>query len=111
MRGTTLVEVLIAVLVFAIGALAFAGSWAVVLRGGRAAYAAADGAVSANTRMARLAARQCASLAPGSDTRPSGVTETWSVHSSSPGTALARIELRFPRRSTGEDIEVLLACG
>ena len=77
-RGFTLIELMVAMIIFVIGILALASTTAVTTRhmGGGAQMALA--ASTAQARFERLRAEACETIAAGS-AESRGITETWTV--------------------------------
>jgi len=76
--GMTLVEAMVAVVVFGIGVLGLAGTAAVVTRQMGAGSRVASATVLARSRIERLSAQDCTKLASGSAS-VSGFSEQWTV--------------------------------
>lgn len=76
--GFTIVELIVAMVVFAIGVLGLAATTATVARLMGSASRQTIAATVAQSRIENLRARSCASLASGSET-VRGVTSTWTV--------------------------------
>ena len=94
-RGTSLIEILIALTILSIGLLGLVGASAMVNRmlGQGRSSTVTMGYAERRLELLRAGARDsagCASLAGGSATLPGGMTERWSV---SPGIRSAGIEV------------------
>ena len=76
--GLTLVEVVVAMLVFSVGALGLAAGSAVIIRQMAASQARMHSASSARSRAEQFSGSECASLSSGED-RKQGVRSTWQV--------------------------------
>ena len=76
--GFTIVELIVAIMVFSIGVLGLAATTATVARLMGSASRQTIAAAVAQSRIEKLRATSCASLASGSET-VRGVTSTWSV--------------------------------
>ena len=107
--GFTIIEILVAVVVIAVGLLALAGSSTLVLRmladGRRTTVAIqrAEHRLEELRRQARMAAPGCLALAPGSAAGPGGTSERWEV-SPGPGATVLRVIVSWPtRRGTRAD--------
>jgi len=77
-RGFTLVEVMVAIVVMAVGVLGLAGSAAVMTRQLSSGSRMARATVIARSRVEQLTAQDCTKLASGSAIS-SGVSEQWLV--------------------------------
>ncbi|NUQ20772.1 MAG: prepilin-type N-terminal cleavage/methylation domain-containing protein [Gemmatimonadaceae bacterium] len=77
-RGFTIVELLVAMMVFAVGVLGLAATTATVARLMGSASRQTIAATVAQSRIEKLRARSCAALASGSET-VRGVTSSWTV--------------------------------
>jgi len=77
-RGFTLVEAMVAVMVFAVGALGLAGSAAVMTRQMGAGSRLARATIIARSRVEQMSAQDCTKLASGTAST-SGFTEQWMV--------------------------------
>lgn len=78
-RGFTLVELLVALLVFDVALLAFAADAAVLVRLRGAAMRRDAGRFAAVSRLARLRASGCPAPSAGQDSSLAGVHEYWRV--------------------------------
>jgi type II secretion system protein I len=76
-RGVTLVEVLVAIVVFTIGALSLAGASAVVARRLHLAQGRSLAAHIVSSRMAWVGANRCSAATSGSQDHSAGVRESW----------------------------------
>jgi prepilin-type N-terminal cleavage/methylation domain-containing protein len=76
--GLTLVEVVVAMLIFSVGALGLAAGSAVIIRQMAASQARMHSASSARSRAEQFSGSECASLSNGED-RNQGVRSTWQV--------------------------------
>jgi len=77
-RGVTLIEVVVALLILAVGGLALAGSAGVTLRRMSDSSRAAAAASAARRRTEESFSRSCTELSSGSERTP-GVRSEWSV--------------------------------
>ena len=78
-RGATLVELLVALLLFDIALLSLAAVSAAAVRRVGEAGRRNRAAIAATSRVEWLASRQCLSIPPGTLQLESGVTETWAT--------------------------------
>jgi prepilin-type N-terminal cleavage/methylation domain-containing protein len=109
--GVTLVEVVVAILVLSVGALALAGSAAVMARR-MAESARAGAAVSVGRTRAELSfATRCAALADG-DERLLGVRSEWSIAAAAASADISqRITHRTPRGDHFDEFLTAAPCG
>lgn len=116
-RGFTLAEVLVAIMILSVGVLAIAASSGSVYRMLGYGKLSTEAAHVASTRlellrrMANSTAPRCTSLANGTDTAMTGITETWTVS----GTGLSRTVLVVVATPTGhgpahDSISAVLDC-
>lgn len=77
-RGFTLIEVMVAMVLLAVGLLALASGSVAVMRQMRSGNKAAVAAMVAQTRMERLRSKGCSNLSSGSATTM-GMPEKWTV--------------------------------
>ncbi len=78
-RGFSVVEVLVALVLIAVGLLGMAGSAALALRTASAAARQQSAVQLATTRLARLTAAGCASAADGATSDDGSVREDWTI--------------------------------
>lgn len=78
-RGFTVVEVLVALIVVAVGLLGVAGSSAIALRAASAAVREQAAVSRARTRLALIESTGCASAASGELHVAAGLTDQWTV--------------------------------
>lgn len=115
--GFTIIEILVAVLVMAVGLIALTGSSAAVTRmlgaGRRTSLAtqAAERRLEQLRLTARRSATGCFALASGSVASPEGMTERWEV-TRRPGVVLVRVVTSWPtgRGSSADTVATAIAC-
>ncbi len=111
--GTTLVELIIALVVITVGLLALAGAAAVVARETAAGRREATLAELARTRLERLTSTPCELLVPGT-TNADGITEHWAVGAGRNGTRRLLITVAAPAPGsagrTVRRLERIVAC-
>lgn len=78
-RGFTVVEVLLALIIVAVGLLGVAGTSAIALRASSAASREQSAIARARTRLALLESAGCGSAASGERQLAPGLRERWSV--------------------------------
>lgn len=78
-RGFTLVEVLVALVVVAVGLLGVAGSSAIALRAANAAVREQAAVSRARTRLALIESAGCVGAASGEHRVAAGLSDKWSV--------------------------------
>jgi len=110
-RGFTLIEVVVSIVLFAVGALALAGSAAITLRQMSDSWRSAAAASVARTRAETAFSESCAALTAGNQRSP-GVRSTWSFTPGPQSTEL-RQQLTYGTRSGDHTDEFLTAvpCG
>ena len=101
--GTTLVELLVALVIITVGLLALAGAAAVVARETAAARREAALAWRARTQLERLTSRPCSVLADGTAT-DDGITERWTVSPARNGTRRIAVTVEAPSAGTARRI-------
>ena len=112
-RGFALVEVVLALVLLAVGALALVGATGMALRSANAADSQSAAATAARNRVEMLAARQCATLADsaGADSA-TAIRERWTVTASRNGTRLVTDSVTYAdqtgRRTIG--LERVVVC-
>src|SRR6185436_7692637 len=89
--GFTIVELLVAVVILAIGVLGLAGTSAVVLQQMTGGNTQMLGAQMAASRFERMAGRKCTGFATSGVRYSRGVTETWSYSAGENGTMVASV--------------------
>ena len=77
-RGFTIIELLVAVVIFSVGLLALAGTASVILTTLTSTQSRTIAAGVAESRFERIRATACVSRASGS-TRTRGITESWTL--------------------------------
>lgn len=77
-RGFTIIELLVAVVIFSVGLLALAGTSSVILTSLTSTQSRTVAAGVAESRFERIRATACASRAAGSTTTR-GITESWTL--------------------------------
>ncbi len=90
-QGVTLIEVVIAILVFSIGGLGLAASAASIVRQLSANSLRVEAGLIARSRAESAHSSGCADLS-GGETRSAGIRSVWSVAGSLPATLDLRIE-------------------
>jgi prepilin-type N-terminal cleavage/methylation domain-containing protein len=109
-RGFTIVELLVAVILLAIGLLGLAGTSGVVLRQMTRGNAQSMGSQVAASRFEMLAGRLC-NATPTSGTATSrGVTESWSVTTAANETAIATVSVTMTGRKNAEAFSTVISC-
>ena len=108
--GLTLIEIVVAILVLSVGALAFAGSSAVMVRRLAESARGAAAASAARSRLESSFARACDVLTSGSE-QSFGVRSDWSVTGSG-RTSDIRQRITYPtlRGSRNEDFLTTAPC-
>lgn len=116
-RGLTLVEILIAIVVFAVGVLATASTGALVTRAladGRRMTTAALAGSSRIERLRHIAQAtdpRCSALAGGSATSQGWILERWSVTSMRRlRVVITTVTYRGPRGVRTDSIATVIAC-
>ncbi|NUO63289.1 MAG: prepilin-type N-terminal cleavage/methylation domain-containing protein [Gemmatimonadaceae bacterium] len=92
--GFTIVELMVAMMVFGIGVLGLAATTATVTRLMGSASRQTLAAAIAQSRIEKLRGTACASLASGSDT-VRGITSTWTVTTATRGVSISET-VSFP---------------
>lgn len=101
-RGLTLIEIVVAILILSVGALALAGSSAVMVRRMAESARGAAAASVARSRLESSFATQCTALSSGGELIL-GVQSDWSVSGSAKSTDI-RQRVTYPtRRGTHTD--------
>jgi Tfp pilus assembly protein PilV len=98
-RGSSLIEALIALVLFQFGMLALVATSAVAARDLAAAHRHARAQALATNRVEQLRARACPASVAGSMSWPGGLTEYW------------RVEASGTRRIISDSVELLLPRG
>ena len=112
-RGTSLVELLIALVIVTIGLLALAGAAAVVAREAGVSRREITVAAAARNRLERLASSPCRSLVDGANAS-GGITERWTISAASNG--MRRITVRAEAAAAGaraplvRQLDALVSC-
>jgi Tfp pilus assembly protein PilV len=102
MRGFTLIEALVALVLFQIAALALAATSAVAARDLAAANRHARAHLLAQDRVGRLRPGACLGPASGSQEHPGGLTEHWRVSADGPIRSVTdSVSLVLPGQRTG----------
>lgn len=109
-RGCSLVELLVAIVVFTTGALALAGSSALVLKKLSRAHVNVASAVAVSSRFVRLAATRCSALAPGNSQPSPGLMESWTAEPVGGGRARARVTMQFEPDAHLETVHATITC-
>jgi type IV pilus assembly protein PilV len=108
--GFSIVELLVAVVILAIGVLALAGTSAIVLRQMTGARTQTNASQIASSRIEYMSGMDCAGLAAsGSSTTP-GVTESWTVKAADNGTIQAEVSVTIRGRTSPEVFRTVIAC-
>jgi len=92
-HGLTLIEVIVAMLLFSVGALGMAAASAAITRQMTISLLRSRAAATARTRDEEAHATGCAGIASGSETRQ-GITSTWTVLQGMTASIDQRIERR-----------------
>ena len=97
-RGVTIVEMVVAIVVLAIGIIGLAGTAAMVARQMTGGAQQTVAATVAQTRFERLASVSCAALiaTPSGTSTFRGITESWTVIAGSNGTLRLDVTLSYP---------------
>lgn len=90
-RGFTVVEVLVALLVVAVGLLGVAGATAVALRASNAAIRERAATMRARSRLAMLEAGGCAGASSGERSLGASLVDRWTVAPAANGTRLVEV--------------------
>lgn len=100
--GFTLIETIVALVLFQFGMLALAGTSAVVARDLAAAQRSLRAQSLARNRVELLRAGPCPSPVRGSATIPGGLRENWSVEAAGPRRAIVdSVDFALPRGRRG----------
>ncbi len=91
--GFTLIEIMIAMFVLAIGLLGAAGVATTIISGNTLGKEITTATTLAQDKMEELKGTTYLSIAPGSDTQESIYTRTWTVTSDSPVTGMKTIDI------------------
>ncbi len=117
-QGFTILEVLVAVLVLAVGVIALVGSSALVTRmigqGKRDTRAAAIAEQRLETlrQQAYATTPACTALVGGTTAQPGGITDTWEVAGAGNSRTLRAIVTRRTNRGTARDTVItIIRCG
>jgi prepilin-type N-terminal cleavage/methylation domain-containing protein len=95
-RGVSIVEVLVALVLLAVGLLGVAGNAAIAVRGSGGAARERRAVQRAGDRLAALREQGCVVARSGTLTDPAAaLTEQWTVGSASSGAALVDVEVRW----------------
>jgi prepilin-type N-terminal cleavage/methylation domain-containing protein len=94
-RGFTVVEVLVALIVVAIGLLGVAGASALALRASSAALRERAATTRARTRLAMLDAAGCASATDGELPLGGGLVDHWTVGSAANGARMVEVRAQW----------------
>ncbi len=108
--GFTIVELLVAVVILAIGVLGLAGTSAVVLQQMTGGNSQLLGSQMAASRFEKMAGRNCTGFATSGTRYSRGVTETWSYAASDNGTMIATVSLAIQGRTQPEQYQTVIAC-
>jgi prepilin-type N-terminal cleavage/methylation domain-containing protein len=109
-RGFTLIEVVVAIVILAAGALALAGSAAVTVRRMSEASRRSSGVTMARSRAEAAMASTCGSLASGSETAR-GVRSEWVVSVGAISTELSqRVSYPTSRGTRSDDFLTAAPC-
>ena len=90
--GFTLIEIMIAIFILAIGLLGAAGVATTVINGNLLSKNVTTATTLAQGKMEELKGTSYSSISSGSDTQESVYTRTWTVTSDSPATGMKTIE-------------------
>jgi prepilin-type N-terminal cleavage/methylation domain-containing protein len=94
-RGFTVVEVLVALIVVAIGMLGVAGASALALRASSAALRERAATTRARTRLAMLEAAGCASATDGELPLGGGLADHWTIGSAANGARMVEVRAQW----------------
>jgi prepilin-type N-terminal cleavage/methylation domain-containing protein len=108
--GFTIVELLVAIVILAIGVLGLAGTTAVVARQMTGGHAQTMGSYIAASRFENLSGRTCAGLAGSGTATVRGVKETWSIVASENATMTATVTVVIPDRVQPELYKTVISC-
>lgn len=115
--GFTLIEVMIAIIVLSVGALAMAGTSAAAIRmvgqGKRSTQAAVVAAARFETlrATARTTTPLCTALTNGNASAPHGMSEAWTVSGAGPSRSVRVIvSYRGQRSAKADTIQAILGC-
>jgi len=97
-RGLTLIEVIVAMLLFSVGALGMAAASGAITRQMTISLLRSRAATTARSRDEEAHAVGCAGLTSGSETKQ-GIISTWTVSHG----VTASIDQRIERRGTGQE--------
>lgn len=98
-RGFSLVELMVAMVLLAIGVLGLAGVSAYAVRQTNTAQARNAATLIAESRMEELRSRTCANVTAGTRTLPNGIVESWNVAAINSTTRSVTGRVIFTRRS------------
>ena len=108
--GFTIVELLVAVVILAVGVLGLAATSAVVLQQMTGAKVQTNASQIAQSRVELLAGKSCPAMAFTGSATSGQVKETWTVTPSSNRTLTANVSVTFPGRTNPEQFNTVIAC-
>ena len=109
-KGFTIVELLVAVLILAVGVLSLASTSGVVLQQMNGANTQTHGSYIAASRFEDLSGRKCMGLDGTGSTTSRGVTETWTVTAAENSTMVASVTIVMQGRTTPELYKTVISC-
>jgi prepilin-type N-terminal cleavage/methylation domain-containing protein len=108
--GFTIVELLVAVVILAIGVLGLAGTSAVVLQQMNGGNTQQVGSQIAASRFEKMASRKCTGFALSGSRYTRGVTETWAYKAAENNTMVATVTLNIQNRTQPEVYQTVISC-
>jgi prepilin-type N-terminal cleavage/methylation domain-containing protein len=108
--GFTLVEMLVAVVILAVGVLGLAATSATVLRQMTGANMQSRASQIAASRIELLSGRTCPALGVAGSATTGAVTETWNVAPAANQTLNVTVSVTFAGRTNPEQFRTVIAC-
>ena len=108
--GFTIVELLVAVVILAVGVLGLAGTSAYVMQQMTGANTQQIGSQIAASRFEKIASRKCTGFATSGSSYSRGVTQTWSYKAAENNTLIATVTLNIQGRKNAEVYETVVSC-
>jgi prepilin-type N-terminal cleavage/methylation domain-containing protein len=108
-RGFTLIEVIVALVLLAVGLLALLGATTALNRQAALAQQLGVGALAAQSRLEWLRTRPCADLHDSAGAAR-GIQERWHVETVDSSTRVVTVIVRAARRATDDTLRTAVAC-